>query len=475
MATLVSRHHVVLPYRDFVAMSHHMTLLQRLIRESPRTVEETCQAYEQTAREMGEQATLSPRQLARWARGDVGMARPVAQRVAERFWGHSFSRLLGPAHIDGTEPADSGASDEVASVRRRPTRQPGRSSDPMSIGEFVIRTGQDSRDHAAVAAAGGVAGATLEQLHAEVRRLAHAYASTAPLVLLSELIRTRDLAYELLDQTGRPAQLAELYLVAGQVCGLAATTAFDLGYRDVAEDHGRAAWTYAEMLDHRALCAYARGVQATIAFWSGRPREGLRYVNSGLPYAVGPAAVRLHAIGARASALVEDGAHKAREALRLATEIADRNGPGDEMTDEIGGEFAFGRPRFALCAGAVQVTLGDGRSGARSASEALELYRHLATDERRWAVEYGAWMDLATARILQDDLEGAAEALTPALSLDQQRRTARLAQRLVTLRASVGQARYRDSPTARHIADAIDDFTSGSLVHARQLALPAGS
>jgi len=46
---------------------------------------------------MGERATLSPRQLARWMKGDVGQPRPVTQRVAEDFWGYPFEVLLGPA------------------------------------------------------------------------------------------------------------------------------------------------------------------------------------------------------------------------------------------------------------------------------------------------------------------------------------------------------------------------------------------
>lgn len=59
----------------------------------------------------------------------------------------------------------------------------------VPLAEWVAGTGFASRDHAAMAAAGAVDLVTLEQLHAEVYRLAHAYASTPPLNLLSQLMR----------------------------------------------------------------------------------------------------------------------------------------------------------------------------------------------------------------------------------------------------------------------------------------------
>ncbi|MFC0530254.1 hypothetical protein [Phytohabitans kaempferiae] len=434
------------------------TVLEAELRRRRWSREDAARELTRAARDLGIVGgwSLSLRQLDRWLSGEVRIPRGVACRVAEHVFGRPIEVLLGPVRPVSADP------ESEAPVA------------PATVGEFVVRSGEASRDHAAMAAAGAVAPATLEQLHAEVRRLAHAYASTPPLGLLSQLMRTRDLAYELLSHTRRPSQLSELYLVAGQVCGLAATTAFDLGHRDAAEDHGRAAWTYGDLIDHPALRAYARGVQATIAFWSGRPGEGLRYVNSGLTFAHGPAAVRLHAIGARAYAML-GAAGDARQALRLAMETADRGERGDEMTDEVGGEFAFGRPRFALCAGAVNITLGDGRSAAHAAGEALRLYGQTSAEQKRWAVHYGAWMDLATAHALQDNLDGAAEALAPALRLDKERRTARLAQRLVMLRATVDRSRYRGSAVAHEVSSAIDDFNACSLAWSVRQALPAGS
>jgi len=431
------------------------TVLAALVAASDRTHEEHVVEFNRLAARLGERATLSVRQFERWLVGELNtLPRPTARRVAEALWGKPIHELLGP--LAGTPPL---AKPEVEA--------------PLAtINEWVSRTGHASRDHAAMAAAGGVDHATLEQLHAEVHRLAHAYASTPPLLLLADLMRTRDLAYELQAHTRRPGQLTELLLVTGQVCGLAATTAFDIGQRHAAEDHARAAWTYAEMIDHYPLRAWSRSVQATIAFWSDQPKRGLEYVASGLRFiSTGPAAARLQAIGARAWGML-GATEEARQALHVAADVRG-HAAVDELND-IGGEFSFNPARHALCAGAVYLELGDGSAAASAATEALHLYQNTPVGQRRWAVEYGARMDLATAFALRDDLEGAEEALVPTLELDRGRRTARLAQRLTALRSAVEQSRFAGSPIGRRITGNVSEFIAGSLTHSGRKALPAG-
>lgn len=78
------------------------TLLEQLVRASRRTIDETCAAFEQTADDHGEKATLSPSQLWRWMAGEVDNARPVAQRVAALRY--PFEVLVGPLQ-PGTQPA----------------------------------------------------------------------------------------------------------------------------------------------------------------------------------------------------------------------------------------------------------------------------------------------------------------------------------------------------------------------------------
>jgi hypothetical protein len=97
-------------------------------------------------------------------------------------------------------------------------------------------------------------------------RLANGYAAMPPVLLLAEARRARDLTYAALDRTHRPAQLTDLYLSAGQLCGLMASASFDLAVWDAAAEQSRAALVYADLIDHTGLRSWARGTQALIEY-----------------------------------------------------------------------------------------------------------------------------------------------------------------------------------------------------------------
>jgi hypothetical protein len=410
------------------------------------------------ARAMGErQFTVSVRQLDRWLAGEAGMPRPVACRVLERLFDRSVTVLLGPP--EATNPLRESQPEIPAET---------------VVGGLTARAALCAREHARAHAVAAVDAVSIEALHLEMRRLARSYANMPPGELLVDLVSARDRTYGLIDRTRRPGDLADLYLIAGQTCGLAATTSWDLGDPDAADDLANAAWTYGQLCGHDTLRAWIRSVQATIAFWSGRPGEGLHFTADGLRYAEGAAAVRLHAVAARAWSLLPGGADRARSCLRQAVQARDHDHGRDEMSDALGGEFGFPPVRLALCSGSVHIGLGDGTAAARCAVEALQLYERTPSDQQRWAVRHGALMDLATARAQQGEMDGAAEALQPGLVLEPARRTARLARRLQTLRAVVGRSPHRTSMVARHLIEAVDDWSALALTAAQPQALPPG-
>jgi len=429
------------------------TLLEAEMRRRHWTREDTLTEMSRTARDMGLRGyTLGLRQLDRWLTGQVGNPRGAACRVAERLFGRPIEILLGPPEAPNVAPPG----------------QPG----TARIDRLTTYAATTARDHARLYAGSIVDPVSVETLHMDVRRLARGYATMAPLDLLAQLVAARDRAYELLERTRRPGEVADLFLIAGQLCGLAATTSWDLGDPEAADDLAGAAWTYGQICGHDTLRAWVRSVQATIAFWSGRPGEGLRFVSDGLQYAHGAAAARLHAIGARAWSLMPNP-DQAIAALRRSLDARDHDSGYDDMTDGIGGEFAFSPARLALCSGAVYLALGDGPSGARCATETLQLYEQTPVEQRRWAVQHGALIDLATARAYQGDPDGAADAVAPSLQLEPERRTARLGRRMQTLRTVVTKAPYRSTAVARDLTEAVDDWTAVALSGSRPLALPA--
>ena len=89
------------------------TLLQSLMIECHLTREQTIEALERRARDMGvRDFALSLRQLDRWLAGDVAtLPRPSLRRVVEAEFGYPVQRLLAMGS-DGRpdEPASTGRS-----------------------------------------------------------------------------------------------------------------------------------------------------------------------------------------------------------------------------------------------------------------------------------------------------------------------------------------------------------------------------
>jgi len=398
--------------------------------------ERALQLLHRKARELGLTGfTLGLRQFDRYLAAESTRTRPMTAEAMRGLFGLPVETLLGPPGVAVAEP------------------------EPLPPTTAIEQAAGDaSRDHAVSFATADVPAVLIEQLRAEVRRHARDYAHLAPTLLLPRLLRTRDLAYGLLATTRRPRHVADLLAVTGQVCGLAATTSFDLGHADAADDHARAAWTYAELAEHDGLKSWVRGTRATIAFWGRRPKEALDHVDAGLRHATGDTARRLHGIAARAYALIGSG----REAIG-AVHAANATDGTDPLAEELGGEFGFTAARLAMCTAAVHLALGDGDAAARGAEHAIDLYERTPEGQRRFGIRYGAGMDLAAARVLQGELDAVPGALNPALDLDPARRTARLTSRLGAIRSRLSVPRFKDTATAHDVRAAIDEFTAGAL------------
>lgn len=417
-----------------------------MVQQSPRTrleqkaqgvhltLREFTAAFHEFSKQAGCPMHVSERQAKRWFAGTSDLPRPAACRVLEHWWEEPVSALFGPplAVLDTA----SGKSSE----------------------ELIMTAGQESVEHA-LQAASALDPSALEQLHAQAQRAARAYYSTPPMHLFTDLVRLRDTVYAQLDRTHKPRQQAELYLVAGQVCGLLSSVSWDLGHPDVAEEQARAAHAYGSVIDHPSLQAWARALQATVTFWSGRPRQAEDIAVAALATApAGTARARLHAVHARALAMI-GARQEVTTALALADEELDRAGH-DAFLDDTGGELGFDRSRRALSAGAAYVSLGDGEHAEAEATAALDLFARMPQDARWSAGELGAHVDLGAARTIRGDLAGAEAALVEVFTLAPEYRTEALNRRLLNLDHMLGGARYRGAVEARRLGERIEDFTA---------------
>jgi hypothetical protein len=245
--------------------------------------------------------------------------------------------------------------------------------------------------------------------------------------------------------------------VAAEVCGLAATTAFDVGAGQRADDYAHAADIYANLCGSPWLIAWVRSVQATLAFWAGQPHLSLEYTRDGLREASGSAASRLHAIAARAYAVTAEPT-AAQHCLDAAHDAICQ-----PRQDVLAGEFDFSPARLALCSSAVYVAIADGPQAAQHATQALRLYEASPGPQRRFAVAYAARVELSSARIIDGDLEGVGEVLRPALQVPPPLRTARLARRVNQLHRRLSASELTSAREAQQLRTRINEFRARAL------------
>ncbi len=400
--------------------------------------------FDRHCRELGEQASLGRRHLARLLAGEIEtVPHPATRRVLERMTGIRVDSLF-------LQP---------------PSQHAGIAHVGVDLERAIMDAAHETSAHAMDAGAAAAAEETLEQLREDVIRIARDFDNQPPGVMFGETLRVRNLAFRALERTRRPAQQTDLYLVAAQCAGLACGACMDLSLWDAAMEFARAGYTYAEVIDHDGARAYSRGMQAQVAYWTGRTREALQYALAAAELApVGVARVRAQSVLARAWSY-RGGVAEVHTAVAAADAARDAEG-SDDLHDRIGGEFGFSEIRQARCGGTAFLRVGEAEEAARHTRRALELYA--AAPPGPWStVEAEARADLAASQLLTDQLEAAGETLAPIWDMPVAWRRNGLSGRVDHLHSLLSAPRWRSSATARSLADHAEDF-----VAARAAALP---
>lgn len=336
--------------------------------------------------------------------------------------------------------------------------------DRLSEKALILAAAHESSTHAEWAEGSNVGEATLEQLDADVRRIATDYVHVPPLPIFAEMLRVRNRIYFLLAGRQKPAATAQLHLLAGVLCGLLANASTDLGYRDAASEQARAAWAYGDIIGHNGLRTWTRGMQALIEYWSGRPQQAVRLAQSARRYADSATArVRLHAIEGRAWSLLGD-AQEASRCMSAAAEARESPAGGDFLHDEVGGVFGFADTKNYCYAGAAFIHLGQADAALKAAARAVELYAGGPAAQRSYGAESLARVDMAVACVLTRRLDGAADSLAPVLAIPAGLRIAQLGERLADVRVRLGGAEFSGAREARDLSDRIDNFVGATIV-----------
>ena len=314
-------------------------------------------------------------------------------------------------------------------------------------------------------AAEGTTPDVIEQLYADVQRLATSYPQRPITELLGELAETQDALFTLIERRPMPNQARQLHFLAAVSSGLLAKASHDLAQPASAMTQARTAILCAKQADHNGLTAWLCGLQSLVAYWAGRYGEALRYADQGSAYADrtgGTTSVWLPLSAARAHAALGNGS-EALAKIRHA-EDAWNNVEPDEV-DELGGICSFNHPRAtyyaadALVSPAMvpYVSESDPDMPASYAVKAVEEF----SDHNRptWAFgdQAGAHTDLAIARVVSRELEGAREALLPVFELPPEKRINGVTQSVQRVQDSL--IRVGLASDAPDLIDQIEDFT----------------
>ncbi|GAA4731314.1 hypothetical protein Prum_068940 [Phytohabitans rumicis] len=410
--------------------------------------------------------------LTLYGRSTIANVETGGQRAQREFW-QRCDQLL---NTDGVLTADY---DEItlleqqllAATARSSSRAGGfadTSSDAyVEVARSIMDAARETSEHAMDAGAWAVSDATIEQLRDEATRIARSFTRLAPAVAVTETLRLRNLAASLLERTRRPGQQQELYLIVAQAAGLLASESIDLGLWPLAKDYARAAYTYGEVIGHDGVRAYARGMQATIAYWTGQPAEAVEYAEAAV--ALAPAGVaRVRALSVLARAWSHRGAaDQVQQAITAAEEARTVDGQ-DLLHDVVGGEFGYSAAQQARSVSTAWLQVGRAESAIAAAATALELAGSQPADP--WStVPAEARVDLATCQLLGGQLDSARETLAPLWPMPADWRRIGLVGRLSRVQRVLSEPQWRGVPKARRMAELASGFVT---THETPPALP---
>ncbi len=339
------------------------------------------------------------------------------------------------------------------------TVQSGKQSNGLTLPqEFIGTTARESVTFICQSGGAAVEPVVLEQLHADVSRLAVTYLTSPPANVFLEARNLRDQAFGLIRDHRRPTDSRDLHLIAGQLCGILAYASLDLGYADEAMTQARAAWFCADVAGHYGLKAWVRGTQSLIARFMGSFSDAHEYIQLGVKYATeGTSLVRLKCGEAQCLAHFEDstGTH---QALNQAKDARDKV----NSSDAIGGLFAFSEAKQSYYAGSSLIWLTghkDARIAEAESINAIQLWRAGPNDDRSHADEALAHIYLGTARVHLGDLDGVLEAIRPVLGIPRQQRVSWHKKRLGRISEMLDTERYWGSALADRIRGEIEVFS----------------
>jgi transcriptional regulator with XRE-family HTH domain len=355
----------------------------------------------------------------------------------------------------GLAPKTAQAAAPRPVQRTQPGDRPAGLAAPADAAADVVAAAADEAATDSLRLAAEFDPGSLAWLWRESREIARATNRPA-LDMFATAHRIRSHALQLTERTRRPGVLSDLYVICGQVTALMASSAFDLNRWDESDSLAKSAVSYASLAGHASLQAWTLGLAALLANWRAEPDIALSHYEQGIQIAPpGEPRVRLRYIASRSYALLADSASvtEVLASARIDQDEAHRH--PDSLSGEVGGEFAFGQARAAACAAAAWLDLGQGHEAFGAAQAALEALTSMPAPRRPLSQVNGARIDLATACLLNGDLDSGTQAIKPVLAGAASPRNVSLTGRLARTRTALLSPPWVKNGQARQLADEI--------------------
>ncbi|MEU5696728.1 helix-turn-helix transcriptional regulator [Actinosynnema sp. NPDC020468] len=324
-----------------------------------------------------------------------------------------------------------------------------------AVEELLMNTADESAEFLAWAESTNVGGLTVEQMHSEVRRIAHLYLKVPTEPLFARTRALRDRAVSLLAGHQDPRHTRELYAVAGWSLTLLSWISVDLGHTDAASTHGRAAWMCAERADHNPLRAWVCATRHTASFWQGDYAGAAHHAADGLRYS-GTGTAKMFLSSALALDLARAGdTDAAGQALRQAQLLSETTGRNE---DESEGPLTCSVGRAASLWSDTKLALGDAQEALNSANRAVALFEATAKDHRNLGSERMTRLQQVKAHLVLHDLPAAEDALRPVLDTPPSHRVRPLVRRVTEAGTLARQVGGTADPVTKRIQEAVHDF-----------------
>jgi hypothetical protein len=168
--------------------------------------------------------------------------------------------------------------------------------------------------------------------------------------------------------------------------------------------------------------------------------------------------VRLRYIAFRSYALLTDSASVADVLASAQRDAEDSEHYPDPLSTDVGGEFAFSRARAQACAAAAWLDLGNGPQAFEAARSGLTTLTSLPPPRRPASQVNGARIDMATACLLNNDLDASAEVIKPVLAQPASLRNVSLTGRLARTQTTLPTPPWAKNTQARQLADEIGQY-----------------